>query len=70
MKWHQAFTQKCYEANVEGPSKCQSIHESFRIWLVQLSYIKFLIGYYLMSISYHNVISGYDIITNNANKTM
>ena len=60
---------------IEEPSKCQSIHESFRIWLVHLSYIKFLIGYYLMSISYHNVMSGYqnaeyDIITNNSNKTM
>ena len=56
-KWHQAFTEKCYGANVEGSSKCQGIH--VRVWLAQLSSIKFLIGYYLMPISYHNVISGY-----------
>ena len=29
------------------------------VWFVHLSSIKFLTGYYLMSISYHNVISGY-----------
>ena len=38
-------------------SKCQ--HTSFRVWLVQLSSIKFLMGYYLMSTSYHNVIYGH-----------
>ena len=27
-------------------------------WLVHLSSIKFLTGYYLMSVSYNNVISG------------
>ena len=59
MKLHQAFTDKFYRANVEGPSKCQNIHDSFRVWLVHLSFIKFLTGYYLMSISYQNVISGY-----------
>ena len=48
-----------YGANVEGPSKCQNIHDSFKVWFVDLSSIKFLTGYYLMSISYHNVISGY-----------
>ena len=35
------------------------MHDSFKIWFVHLSSIKFLTGYYLMSISYHNVISGY-----------
>ena len=54
-----SFTEKFYGENVEKPSKCQSIHESFRGWLVHLSSIKFLTGYYLMSISYYNVISGY-----------
>ena len=59
MKWYQAFTEKLYGTNVGGPSECQNIHDTFRIWLVQLSSIKFLTGYYLMSISYHNVKSGY-----------
>ena len=26
---HQAFTEKFYGANVEGPSKCQNMHDSF-----------------------------------------
>ena len=50
---------KFYGANVEGPIKHQNIHDSFKVWFVPLSYIKFLTGYYLMYISYHNVISGY-----------
>ena len=58
-KWHQALTEKCYGANAERPSKCQNIHDSFKVWFVHLSSIKFLTGYYLMYISYHNVISGY-----------
>ena len=57
--WHQAFTEKFYGASAEGPSKCQNIHDSFKFRFVHLSSIKFLIGYYLMSISYHNVICGY-----------
>ena len=32
-------------------------HDSFNVWLVNLSSMKFLIGYYLMS--NHNVISDY-----------
>ena len=59
MKCHQAFTEKLYGAKVERPSKCQIIHDSFKVWLVQLNSIKFHTGYYLMSIIYHNVISGY-----------
>ena len=59
MKWHQAFTEKFYGANVEGPSKFQSMHDSFKVWFVHLSSIKSLTGYYLMSMSYHNVIYGY-----------
>ena len=59
MKLHQAFTENFFGANVEGPTKCQSTHDSFRIWLVHLRSIKSLTGYYLLSISYHNVISGY-----------
>ena len=59
MKWHQAFTKKFYGGNVEGPSKCQSMHVSFKVWFVNLSPIKFHTGYHLMSISFHNVISGY-----------
>ena len=54
-----SFTEKFYGENAEGPSKCQSILDSFIGWLVHLSSIKFLTVYYLMSISYHNVISGY-----------
>ena len=45
--------------NVGGPSECHNIYDSFRIYLVHLSSIKFLTGYYLKSISYHNVISDY-----------
>ena len=59
MKYHQAFTEKFYGANVEGSNKCRSMYDSFKVWFVHLSSIKFLTGYYLMSISYHNVISGY-----------
>ena len=59
MKRHQAFTEKFYGANVEGPSKCQNIHDSFKGWFVHLTSIIFLTRYYLMSILYHNVISGY-----------
>ena len=59
MKRHQAVTEKFYGSNVEEPSKCQSIHDSFRVWLVHLSSMKFLTEYYLMYISYHIVISGY-----------
>ena len=29
MKKHQAFTEKFYGEHVEGPSKCQNIHDSF-----------------------------------------
>ena len=36
-----------------------SEHDLFKVWFVHLSFIKFLAGYYLMSISYHNVIFGY-----------
>ena len=50
---------KFYGANVEGPIKYQNIHDSFKVWFVHLSSIKFLTGYYLMSISYHNMIFGY-----------
>ena len=32
MKKHQAFTEKFYGAHVEGPSKCQNIHDSFIVW--------------------------------------
>ena len=60
MKWHQAPTEKFYRVNVGGPSKCQNIHDSFRLWLGQVSSIKFLIGYHLMYASYHNVISDYN----------
>ena len=35
------------------------MHVPFKVWFVHLSSIKFLTRYYLMSISYHNVISGY-----------
>ena len=59
MKWHQAFTEKFYEANVGGPSKCKKIDDSFKVSFEHLSSIKFLTGYYLMSISCYNVISGY-----------
>ena len=59
MKWHQAPTEKFYWVNVEGPSKCQSMHVWFKVCFVHFSSIKFLSRYYLMSISYHNVISDY-----------
>ena len=51
MKLHQAFTEKFYGTNVEGPSKCQNINDSFKVWFEHLSFIKFLTVYYLMSIS-------------------
>ena len=38
---------------------CVAATDSFKVWFVHLSSIKFLTGYYLMSISHHNVISGY-----------
>ena len=59
MKRHQAFTEKFYGANVEGPRKCHSMHDLLEVWFLHLSSIKFQTGYYLMSISYHNAISGY-----------
>ena len=59
MKWHQAFTEKFYGANVEGLSKCQNINDSFKVWFEHLSSIKFLTVYYMMFISYHKVIPGY-----------
>ena len=59
MKRHQACIEKFYGSNIEGPSKCQTMHDLFKVWFVHLSSIKFLTRYYLMSISYHNVISGY-----------
>ena len=58
MKWHQAFTEKFYDANIEGPSRCH-INGSFKVWFEHLSFIKFLTLYYLMSVSYQMVISGY-----------
>ena len=65
MKLHQAFTEKFYGVNVEGPSKCQNINDSFKVWFEHLNSIKFLIIYYLMSIPYHKVISGYKYIEYN-----
>ena len=59
MKWHQTFTDKFYGANVEGPRKRQNINDSFKVWFENLSSIKFFTVYYLTSISYHKVISGY-----------
>ena len=56
MKGHKAFIEKFYRANVGKPSKCQNIHDSFRVWLVNSSFIKFLNGYYLISILHHNAI--------------
>ena len=58
MKWHQVFTKKFYGENVEGPSKCQNINDSFKVWFEYLNSIKFLTVDYLMSISYHKMISG------------
>ena len=49
MIWHQAFTEKVYGANVEGPSKCQKINYSFKVWFEHFSSIKFLTIYHLMS---------------------
>ena len=59
IKWHQTFTEKFYGANAEGPSKCQNINDSFKVWFAQWISIKFLTGYYLMSFSYYIVIPGY-----------
>ena len=35
MKCYQAFTEKFYGGNVEGPSKCQSMNVSLTVWFVQ-----------------------------------
>ena len=59
MKWHQTFTEKFYGINVEGPRKRQNINDSFKVWFENLSSIKFFTECYLISISYHKVISGY-----------
>ena len=53
------FTKKFYGENVEGPSKCQNINDSFKVWFEHLNSIKFLTVDYLMSMSYHKMISGY-----------
>ena len=55
MKLHQAFTEKFYGVNVEGPSKCQNINDSFKVWFEHLSFIKFLTVYYLMSKSQRDI---------------
>ena len=59
MKRYQAFTAKFYRENVDGPRKRQNIYDSFKVLFAHLSSIEILTGYYLMSTSYHNVISGY-----------
>ena len=63
MKQHKAFTKTFHGTNMAVPGKCQNIHDSFRVWLVHVSSIKFLTGYYLISIPYHNMI----LITNTQN---
>ena len=65
MKLQQAFTEKFHGANIGGPSKYQNIHDSFSVWLVHLSSIKFLTGYYPMSMLYHNMIYGYKYTEHN-----
>ena len=59
MRWYQGFTEKFYEANVGRYRTFQDIYDSFRVWLVHLSSIKFLTWFYLMSLSYPNVTSDY-----------
>ena len=51
-----------WSKKVEGPNKCQNIHDSFKVWFEHLSSIKFLTGYCLMSLSCHNVTNTQNII--------
>ena len=57
MKCNQAFTEEFDEEKVGGHRKCHIIHDLFKEWLLHLSSINYLTGYYLMYISHHIVIS-------------
>ena len=52
---------KFYEGNNGRPSICQNIHDSFRVWVVHSSSIKFLTGYYLMTDHKYTKYSEYKI---------